>query len=362
MALEKVFGPVQQAAKKSPNSTLLIRLNQCVTEMKAGFHAHFMKLLAQEITRKELAHKDISKIVKDYLNPFEIVEETNRIGFEKIVQFGKQQKRERKTVFAEDIERHYWQCLNHLAQTEWKLILIFTSIQGFSETAQQFAIKFLEGYKGTILLFGGPDRGSLSSVLTETGISDYYPCCYLDIKPSKINSRGEKMTIAEAILSSLAKAPQYFRYFKFELQAQVEGKDLPGRAARKFDLAVLGHLEMRDDYPKRICTNYDCAILIAQLKEPVERAAVLYDLCNAAYELREGMNIEGGRRFEPWDTYLFLRVPSVLDSVVESYEHQGYMNVFLLLPDGRYHNLSPHKWMDDAVLEDISSRIGRKAI
>ena len=362
MGLEKVFGPVQRAANTSPNNTLLIRLDQCVTELKAGFHAHFMKLLAQEISRKELAHKDISKIVKTYLNPFEIVEETKQIGISQYLQIGKQQKLTKRTVYDEDIEQDYWQCLKHLEQKEWKLILIFTSIQGFSETAQQFAIKFLDRYTGSILLFGGPDRDSLSSVLMATGISEYYPCYHLDIKQSKINSRGEIMTIAKAILSAFAKAPQYFRYFKFELQAQVEGKDLPGRAAYKFDLAILGHLQMRHDHPTPICTNYDCAILIAQLKEPVEHEAVLYDLCNAAYELREGINIERGRRFEPWDTYLFLCVPKVLDDVLESYEHQGYRNVFLLLPDGRYFNQSPHKWMNDAVLEEISGRISRKEI
>ena len=98
MALEKVFGSVQQAAKISPNSTLLIRLDQCVTESKAGFHAHFMKLVAQEISRKELAHKDISKIVKTYLNPFEIVEETKQIGISHYVQIGKQQKLTKRTV------------------------------------------------------------------------------------------------------------------------------------------------------------------------------------------------------------------------------------------------------------------------
>ena len=361
MRREKVFGPVQRAANESPQDTLLIRLYEYVTRLKVGFNAHFMKLLAQEINRKGMVYKEIYEITKTYLNPFEIEEETKKIGLSWYIQIGKEQKLTKKTLYEEDIEQDYWQCLNQLERKGWKLILLVSSIQGFSETAQQFIIKFLESYKSSILLFGGLERLSLSKFLEETGISDFYSFCYLDFEEYKEKGDEEAMIIAEAIVNAFSKAPQYFRYFKFEQQAQIEGKLLPGLAAHKFDLAILGHLQMRHDYPPRpICTNYDCVILISLLKESVEYEEILLDLCHAAYEIREGIEIERGRWFEPWDTYLFLSVPSVSDSVLKSYRHQPYRNVFLLLRDGTFRNLSPHKWMDGAVLKEISKWIHRK--
>ena len=162
-------------------------------------------------------------------------------------------------------------------------------------------------------------------------------------------------------MNAFSLAPQYFRYFKFEQQAQIEGKLLPGLAGKNFDLAILGHLQMRHDYPRPICVNYDCAILIGVYKKPLEHEETLMDLCHAAYEPREGIEIENWR-FEPWDTYLFLSFPDISTSILKSYKHQPYRNVFLLLPDGGFQNLSPHKWMSDTILKDVSSYIYTKRI
>jgi hypothetical protein len=360
MGRERAFGAIQRTVNEFPQDLLLIRLDEHITRLKAGFNAHFMKLLAQEINRKGKASNEIYGIIKTYLNPFQIEEETNKVGLSWWIQIGKEQKLTKKTLYEEDIEQDYWQCLNQLEQKGWKLLLLVSSIHGFSKTAQQFIIKLLENYKSSILLFGGLNRLSLSKFLEETGISDFYSVCYLDFKEDKGKRDEKSMTIAEAIIKAFAKAPQYFRYFKFEQQAQIGGKFLPGLSAHNFDLAILGHLQMRHDYPPRpICTNYDCAILISILKQPIESEQILLDLCHSANEIREGIEVEKDRWFEAWDTYLFLYITTISDSVLKSYRHQPYRNIFLLFRDGTFQNLSPHRWMD-IILKDISELIHKK--
>ena len=69
MRREKVFGPVQRAANESPQDILLIRLHEYVTRLKVGFNAHFMKLLAQEITS---ASTNVFKLYDYILNSREL--------------------------------------------------------------------------------------------------------------------------------------------------------------------------------------------------------------------------------------------------------------------------------------------------
>lgn len=356
MGCQKMLAAVERTIKKMAQDMLLVRLDEHITRLELGFHAHFNKLLAQEINIKRKMSKEIREIVKEYLSPFEIEEKTRTIGFIKFVQLGKQQKLRKKTVYEEELEQDCWQCLNDLRQRGCKLVLLISSVEGFSKTASRFLTKFLGDYPSSVLLLGG-SKPSLSTFLEETGISDYYDFSYLNAGEREEKEDEKVMYVAKAVLDAFSRAHQHFRYFKFEQHGQVEAKLLPGLAASRFKLAILAHLQMRHDHPaKLICTNYDCAILISILKKPVESEKALLDLCHAAYDIREGIQSEKDNWFEPWDTYIFVLVPSVSDFALESYRHLDYRNVFLLLPDGTFQNLSPHKWMD-GILKEVSEQI-----
>lgn len=354
MAREKAFGAIQRFANEFPQSILLIRLNEHTIKLNNGFNLHFIKLLTQEINRKINMSEEIHEIVKVYLNPFQIEEEIKKTGFHWHFQYEKEQKIKKKMYHDEDIERNYWQCLNQLEQKNWKLILLFSSINELSENAQQFIIKFLERNKNSILLFGGIDQISLYKFLNKAGIPDFYNVSCIGFNKDKKKENKEVSSIAEVIYNAFSKSFQHFNYLKFELHAELEGKNLPGLAANKFDVCLLGHLQMRHDYPANpIRNNYDCAFLIKVFKHSVESKQIITDLCDAAFESMQGMEIEKDRWFEPWDTFLFLFTPSVSDAILKSYRHQPYRNVFLLLPNGKFKNLSPHKWMD-VVLNEVS--------
>ncbi len=121
---------------------------------------------------------------------------------------------------------------------------------------------------------------------------------------------------------------------------------------------------MRDDYPRLIRTDYDCAVIIKVLDGPVTDMSTLSTVTETAHRiLIEGIPTKRGIRFEPWDSFIFLAAPGVSKFILDEYEHLPYRNMFILLPDSTFQNLSPHKWMND-ILNNISHRwselMGRK--
>ena len=52
---------------------------------------------------------------------------------------------------------------------------------------------------------------------------------------------------------------------------------------------------------------------------------------------------------------MFLAVPGISKVILDKYEHLPYRNLFILLPDGIFYNLSAHKWVNH-ILNNISRR------
>ncbi|MGQ9626384.1 MAG: hypothetical protein ACUVV0_05700, partial [Anaerolineae bacterium] len=162
----------------------------------------------------------------------------------------------------------------------------------------------------------------------------------------------------DAIINAFSIESRRFNYLRFKIYAHSPGQELP-TTEFIFDACIMGHLMMREDYPKLIRTNYDCAVLIKILSEPIVSSDILYAAASAAYDLLlTGIELKTGEYFEPWDTYIFLIAPSFSDEVVHSYKHQGYRNIFIILKDGSFHNTSPHSWMN-IILNNIARSIAK---
>lgn len=113
---------------------------------------------------------------------------------------------------------------------------------------------------------------------------------------------------------------------------------------------------MREDYPRLIRTDYNCAVIIKVLNDPVTDMSTVSTLTNAASRiLINGVSTKKCVRFDPWDSFIFLATPRISKVILDKYEHLPYRNLFILLPDGIFHNLSPHNWMNH-ILNNISQR------
>jgi len=105
-----------------------------------------------------------------------------------------------------------------------------------------------------------------------------------------------------------------------------------------------------------IRTDYNCVVIIKILEDPITDMSTVDTLTGAAYKvLMNGVSTTTGIRFEPWDSFIFLVAPGVSKVILDGYEHLPYRNLFIVLLDGTFHNLSPHKWMDH-ILNNISRR------
>ena len=212
-------------------------------------------------------------------------------------------------------------------------------------------------------------RWRASKFLDNCGLSKYFQYSFLNDLERSLASKisDEEVTdesdhLANIVVNAFDSKQNIFRNLDFNQKGRVTGKLLPGFASEKFDLALLGHLRMRYDHPKPICTDYDCAILIKVLKQSIKEVKILDELCDAAYEIREeGISLENDRRLVPWDTFIFVFITSVSDVVLEDFKHHGYANVFLIMEDSTFRNLTPHKWMDK-ILEDVCKSLKRKVL
>lgn len=367
LLFEKVFRPVQEVASDSPTRIFHIDL-ECLYPPEAGFNAYFMKAIAQEVNRRGITFEDVHKITDRYQGEFEIQEKTDSIGINTIIRGGKERRLVRRSRTAEQIEMDYWECLKKVKGGGLRVIVIIRAIQAFMEEPEesnrfkQFVTKFVQQEVGSLVIGGNPE--SLSNLIVETHIPasayEYLEFVRDSQEPRKelneIRKQGKgppPRDVLEAILAAFAEAPQHFRYFKFKRESEeFEGKQLPGLAKDKFDLAIFGHLQMRHDNPNTIRTNYDCVVLVRVLSEPVRDKGILLDFCYGAADIEGG--VKGtSRKFEPWDTFLFIYAPILSESIRSSYTHQPYRNLFLLFQDGKFWNSSPHKWMD-SILSDTS--------
>jgi len=353
---ERVFTALQRTVNDMGQDALLLRIDEDSTQSEKGFTADLTKLLSQEIHKLSRVPKKVRQITKSYLDSYTIEQMTVSGGLNKILHVGVEQQLKRKPRTRTEIERDCLRCLDYFRENRINVILFISSIQGLSEPSSKFLTRYLASFANFIVLLAGEEQNNINEFLKNTGISDEYDCIRLDVPEVREEQDTGTMDMAKAVLDAFSKATRRFRFFKFEQQARLEGRQLPGLAGNSFDLAILGHLQMRHDEGTPIRTNYDCAILIANLSEPIDTVEVLYDLCNAAYGLKDGIEIEQDRWFEPWDTYLFVFASNLPSHVEENYDHQPYRNMFVVSQTGRFWNLSPHRWMD-GILADVCSQI-----
>ena len=346
---------------------LVVRLSEDITEKELEFSVHLMRNLAQEVTLKENLPGKLSSLVSEYLHPFEISEKTRKYGIAWKFFIGKEEKYLRKEKYPEEIRRDYTHCFEWIQELQWKPILIIDSVERLSNSSERFLIDFLHRHgEGSVTVLAGPSQSGLGSFVRGQGISKHLRTAFIipnvedDLETkadgeSPLEIPGDVFELGSFIVNAFATESMKFNYLKFDVWHQLGRSDFADRDLN-FDLCILGHLRMREDYPRLIRTDYNCAIIIKVLDDPVTDMSTVSSLTQTAYRvLMDGVSTTRGVRFEPWDSFLFLATPGVSEVILDRYEHLPYRNLFILLPNGTFHDLSPHKWMNH-ILNNISRR------
>jgi len=349
----------------------MIRLEEEITTLDKDFNAYIMKILAQQASEQKSLTKQIGSVIGEYLNPFEVSEVTKKVGVSYYLLWSKEKKLTKKVKYEQDIRNDFFKCLKEIQKLQWKTLLVISSIEEYSRAARNFAVRFLRQDR-TFAILGGESEESLERFVDKVGLSDprsgFLPIPYL-ILPDDVMTEAEAMgqqdgaiseevsEVVTAIVNAFATESRRFPFLKFETHRQLAGSDIP--TTRFFDSCIIGHLKMRQDYPKLIRTNYECAILVKIIHDPISSSDELIRIADLAYEiLVDGIVTDTGERFDPWDTYIFIVTPEISDSVVGSYKHLGYRNISILLKDGTFRNLTPHPWLN-VILASIARRLKR---
>lgn len=247
-------------------------------------------------------------------------------------------------------------CVNYII-TQWKPILLIDSIENLSSSSESFLVDFLVQHGGqSVTVLGSAKEIALSAFVRDQGISKHHrvafvkPDADLDtsttFRAEQAVSSDRALELGSIITNAFNTESRRFNYLKFEERFYVTPSDLVSRKL-PFNFCILGHMRMREDYPRLIRTDYDCALIIKVTDEPVADASLLTAMNEGAYKiLIDGISPGRGIRFEPWDSFVFLAAPGISEAIVQGYQHLPYRNLFVLLPGGRFLNLSPHKWMD----------------
>lgn len=346
---------------------LAVRLTGEITEQECGFAARLMRKLAEEVNLKANITGQLANVVSEYLNPFEISEKTQTLGISWKFSFGGAKKFLRKEKFPEEIRRDYISCFDWIRDLGWKTTLIIDSVEKLSTSSESFLIDFLDRHgEGSMTVLGGPSESMLGSFIRDQGISKHLESAFIipEVKDEQTCKDNEGSTpsipvdvfeLSGFVVNAFATESIKFNYLKFDVWHQLGRSDFADNDLN-FDLCLLGHLRMREDYPRLIRTDYDCAVIIKVLDDPVTNMSTVSTLTNAASRiLINGVSTMKCVRFDPWDSFIFLATPSISKVILDKYEHLPYRNLFILLPDGIFHNLSPHKWMDH-ILNNISQR------
>ena len=345
---------------------LAFRLREDITEKELDFSVHLMRNLAQEVNLKENLPGELSSLVSEYLHPFELSEKTKKYGIAWKFSIGKEEKFIRKEKYPGEIRHDYIQCFDWIQELQWKPILIIDSVERLSNSSERFLIDFLERHgKRNVTILGGSSESVLSNYVRNQGINKHFKATFIipnakDDLESKaergpVEISGEVFELGSFVVNAFATESMKFNYLKFDVWHQLGRSDFAD-SDLNFDLCMFGHLRMREDYPRLIRTDYNCVVIIKILEDPITDMSTVDTLTGAAYKvLMNGVSTTTGIRFEPWDSFIFLVAPGVSKVILDGYEHLPYRNLFIVLLDGTFHNLSPHKWMDH-ILNNISRR------
>lgn len=346
---------------------LSVRLSEGIVERESEFSALLMRNLAQEVRRMENVSEDLRSLVFEYLQPFEITEKSIKRGITLKFFMAEERKFVRRIKSHDDIMRDYTHCLDLIQELEWTPILILESVEKLSTMCESFLLRFLDRYgHRSVTVLAGLSEPALESFVHDQGIARHFKAAFVtcdvdDKSGSEANAESmsgvqrDVLDLTSCIVESFAIESVKFNYLKFDVWEQIGSRDWEG-SDPGFDLCLLGHLGMREDYPRLIRTDYDCAILVKVLDEPITEASPVRNLVESAHRmLIDGVSHNRCGNFEPWDAFLFLAAPGISKTILDGYEHLPYRNLFVLLPDATFHNLSPHAWMGH-VLNTISQK------
>lgn len=346
---------------------LALRLGEEIINKESEFSALLMRNLAQEVDRMENLSEDLKSRVSEYLQPFEFSERSTRRGITFNLFMEQENKFVRKTKSHDDLRRDYTVCFDLMQELEWRPVLILESIEELSNLCKSFLLYFLDRYGlRSITILGGSTQEGLESFVRDQGITRHFRAAFVtcdveDDKGNRANTkpvaeiRRDAVDLAACIVDAFAIASRKFNYLKLDVWQQLGSDDLEG-GNLDFDLCLLGHLRMREDYPRLIRTDYDCAILVKVLDDPLTQLEPVKRVVESAHRmLIHGSSYGKSCSFDPWDTFVFLAAPGISMTVLDGYQHLPYRNLFVVLSDGTFHNLSPHEWMGN-VLNSISLR------
>ena len=344
--------------KRDRSDIFTVRLSQDILEHGDEFPFHLMRNLAQELTSREGLSPELDSLATEYLRPFEISEKTRKAGFSLRFSVSREDKLRRREKYAEDVRRDCETCFVRIVEDlQWKPILLIDSIENLSSSSKHFLVQFLvrHGEQSVTVLSGGEEI-ALSAFVRDQGISKDHGVAFVKqdadldtrttFREDQAVSSHRALELGSIITNAFNTESRRFNYLKFEERFYVAPSDCVSRVL-PFDFCILGHLRMREDYPTLIRTDYDCALIIKVADEPVADSSLLTAINEGAYKiLIDGISPGRGSRFEPWDSFVFLAAPGISEAIVQGYQHLPYRNLFVLLPDGSFRNLSPHKWMD----------------
>lgn len=203
----------------------------------------------------------------------------------------------------EEIRRDYISCFDWIRDLVWRTILIIDSVEKLSNSSESFLIDFLDKHgEGSMTVLGGPSESALCSFIRDQGISKQLESAFIipEVKDEQTYKYNEGSTpsipvdvfeLSAFVVNAFATESIKFNYLKF-------------------DLCLLGHLRMREDYPRLIRTDYNCAVIIKVLDDPVTNMSTVSTLTNAASRiLINGVSTMKCVRFDPWDSFIFLATP-----------------------------------------------------
>lgn len=344
-----------------------VRLREDITEKEDEFSIHLMRHLAQEVILKQDLPEELSSLVCEYLRPFELSEKTKKIGIQVKFVVGLEKKFQKKERFPEEIMRDCAICFDLIKKLQWKPILIIDCIEKLSNSSKGFLVDFLQRHgQESVTVLSGPNESKLSGFVHTQGIDKYLQTAFIinddedelerkTDRESTLEVPANAFELGSFIVNAFATESNKFNYLKLDVWDQL-GRSCLVSDDLDFDLCFLGHLRMREDYPRLLRTDYDCTVAIKVLEDAITDISTVNAFAEGAYRiLVDGISTSTGVRFEPWDSFIFLATPQVSEVILETYQHLPYRNVFILLHDGTFHNLSPHKWMDH-ILSNISRK------
>ncbi|MGQ9627828.1 MAG: hypothetical protein ACUVV0_13100, partial [Anaerolineae bacterium] len=245
MYRERIFSAIERHLEFIRNA-LLFRIDEDIIRLESEFYAHLIKIIGQEVNQYKNINEGIKKPLRKYLLPFDVLEETRKLGFEWHFLTSKEQKLTKKVIYEEEIKKDLLCCIEMMQRERYKLFSILNSIDKTSEAVENFVVKFLQWHY-TFLILGGTNELSFNRFLSNLGIIKYLKPVYLILNETKDELSGEEIltsnvsAIVDAIINAFSIESRRFNYLSFKIYDHSPRQELPTKEFIFYD-CIICHL------------------------------------------------------------------------------------------------------------------------